>query len=80
MIIKIALDELEILRAKRRKKGRITFDCLNGKVDGSRVVCSKGKRLGWSKDGSISLLLVLQGISLAVCKDCRRYDEETQVF
>lgn len=67
------LDELERMRAVKRKSGRLTFDCLNTVVKGDRVLCSKSKLLGRSRDGSLSLLMVLRGITSGTCKGCWDY-------
>lgn len=67
--------ELEALRELRRKKsGRITFDCYTLKVRGDRVYCAKGYLLGRAKDGTADLATILTGILFGVCKDCRDYD------
>lgn len=65
------LAKLEKERDLRRSDGkRLTFDCLNLKCKGDRAYCSKGMRLGQSKDGSMFLVTVLKGITSGACKSC----------
>ncbi len=70
------LIRLEELRDSRRRAGhRLSFDCFNLKSkERGRVYCSKGKRLCQAKDGSLSLLLVLKGITPKVCKNCKDFE------
>jgi len=68
------LARLEEQRDKLRKQGKVmTFDCMNAIVKGNRVFCSKGKRLGQARDGSLDLMLVLRGICSGSCKNCEYY-------
>ncbi len=65
------LEKLEKKRDSLRYEGKLlTFDCLKLLCLGDRAVCSKGHRLGQARDGSLSLLAVLKGITSTVCKDC----------
>jgi len=73
------LDKLEQMRAGKRGTGRLTFDCGNTVVRGDRVYCSLGKLLGQAKDGSLSLLVVLRGITSGTCKNCREYSSEEEL-
>lgn len=61
---------------RRRKAGRISFDCLNLKVRGDRVICAKGKLLGSSRDGSIALITVMRGVLLGSCRECSEFTKE----
>ena len=56
---------------------RLTYDCLQAKVDGARVRCALARRLSASSsDGSASLDSVLQGIAYSTCKRCPDYISE----
>ena len=69
-----ALIRLEKQRdARRRAKKRLSFDCYNLKFKGDRAYCSKGKRLGRARDGSMKLITVLQGITARACIGCKYY-------
>ena len=57
-----------------RKKGRLTFNCMNLKCQGDRAFCSLGKRLGQAKDGGMALVSVLRGITSGTCKECKEYE------
>jgi len=66
---------VEELRDSRRKRlGKIAFDCFNLKVRGNRTYCAKGHHLGQSKDGTLSLLPTLKGVTPSICKLCRDFD------
>jgi hypothetical protein len=70
-----ALSQLEEMRRQNRMvRGRITFDCLNLKLDkgGGRVYC-KHKRLR-----SASLLAVLKGTLYSACIDCPYFEQENK--
>ena len=71
-------DELELRRELRRKRsGRITFDCYSLKVKGlnvKRVYCVKGHHLGRAKDGTADLVTVMRGILFGTCKTCKDFD------
>lgn len=76
---KEALDKLENQRNIRRfNSGRLTFDCLSAVVKGDRVSCSRGKRLGSSRDGSLSLIQVLRGITSGTCRNCEDFTTEEE--
>ena len=69
------LDKFELMRNEKKDRSkRITFDCFNLKCRGDRAICSKGKMLGSSKDGSMSLFTVLRGTSSGACLECKDYD------
>jgi len=65
--------ELAKLRIEARNKRRIPYDCLHAIVDGDRVNCNKGKKLG---RGNMDLVTVLAGRSTLVCQDCNNYDAD----
>jgi len=70
------LDKLEEQRTLKRLTDRLTFDCLNTVSKGDRVYCSKGRRLGQSRAGSLALITVLRGISSGSCRDCENFTTE----
>ena len=71
------LDRLERERnLKRIDDRRLTFDCMNLKCKGDRAYCSRGKRLGQSKDGSLYLISVLKGITSGTCRSCEYFTTE----
>ena len=72
------LDKLDKQRSIKRETGRITFDCYNARPRGDRVFCSKGKLLGQARDGSLSMVLVLRGITSGTCKDCEDYNPDEE--
>lgn len=72
------LDKLEQMRTVKRKSGRLTFDCLCAVVKGDRVHCSKSKLLGRARDGSLSLIAVMRGITSGTCKDCKDYSSDEE--
>lgn len=61
---------------KRKKYGRIAFDCYNLKlkVEGDRVFCAKGHLLGRVKDKGLKLTAILRGITPSVCRSCWDFD------
>ncbi len=63
--------ELGRLRGQRRRNHRqITYDCLEALVgDGHRVTCPHAP-------GSMALLAVLRGESMACCHRCSRYRDD----
>ena len=68
------LKKLESQRATKRQSSiRLTFDCLNLKHRGNRAFCSRGVMLGQAKDGSLSLMAVLEGIASGSCKECKYF-------
>lgn len=68
---------VEELRDSRRKRfGRVAFDCFNLKVEDDRVHCTKGHHLGQAEDGTLALTLVLKGITPRVCRECQDFDGE----
>lgn len=62
--------------AKRFNSGRLTFDCFHLKYRGDRAHCSLAKRLGTSRDGSLSLANVLRGITSGTCRGCKNFITE----
>jgi len=68
--------DLAKLRIKARQKHRIIYDCLNAIVDGDKVKCNKGNRLGRAPDGSMGLTSALSGRTALVCQDCKDYDAD----
>lgn len=65
--------ELAAIREQSRKKHRILYDCMNAKVSGAIVGCSKGHGLPKT---AIALLTVLSGRSCQMCQRCEDYDGE----
>lgn len=62
-------DNLEKMRDSRRKKyGRIAFDCFNLKVVDDEVYCIEGHSL------TVGLLGILGGVTPRNCKSCQDYD------
>lgn len=75
MSTEIVYNISEELRDSRRKRyGRIAFDCFNLKERDGRAFCIKGHYLGWSEDGTIDLKLILKGITPSACKSCLDFD------
>jgi len=76
------VNELTILRRERRRKHRLTYDCMNGIVKGNTVVCKRGHTfppISNRKEPGIGVLGVIRGISSSVCRECGDYDgEETE--
>ena len=76
------VDELTILRIKARRRRRLTYDCMNGVVAGSTVVCKRGhpfKVMGRGKVPGLPVVGVLGGMSSSVCRTCEDFDgEETE--
>jgi len=76
------VNELTILRREARRKRRLTYDCLNGIVAGSTVLCKRGhtfKVMGKRKIPGLPVIGVLGGMSSSVCRNCEDYDgEETE--
>jgi len=68
--------DLAKLRIVARGRRRIIYDCLNAIVDGDKVKCNKGNRLGRAPDGSMALVSALTGRSALVCQDCKDYDAD----
>lgn len=68
--------ELAKLRIEARNKRRIPYDCLHAIVDGRKVSCNKGNRIGTTTDGHLDLVSVLRGRSAKVCQDCKDYDAD----
>jgi len=68
--------ELAKKRIIARQKHRIIYDCLNATVDGDKVKCNKGNRLGRAPDGSMGLISALTGRTALVCQDCKNYDAD----
>ena len=75
-------NELTILRIKARRKRRLTYDCMNGIVQGSTVRCKRGhtfKVMGRRKTPGLPVVGVLSGMSSCLCRDCEDFDgEETE--
>ena len=67
-----ALDKIR--DEKREKMGRLSYDCFNLKVKKDRVFCSKGKKLGCAKDGTLNFVSVIRGLTSGVCKNCKDFD------
>jgi len=76
------VNELTILRRERRRKHRLTYDCMNAVVTGSTVLCKRGhtfKVMGRRREPGLAVLGVLGGMSSSVCHNCQDYDgEETE--
>ena len=76
------VDELAILRIKARRWRRLTYDCMNGIVQGNTVVCKRGhtfKVMGKRKTPGLPVVGVLGGMSSSVCRKCEDFDgEETE--
>lgn len=73
--IKWGSPAFEELRSIRRKRlGRLAFDCFNLKVGDERVHCVKGHSLGWSDDGTFDLTAILKGVTPRTCKNCKDFD------
>ncbi len=68
--------ELAKRRIEARSKRRVTYDCLHAIVDGRKVSCNKGNRIGTTTDGHLDLVSVLRGRSAKVCQDCKNYDAD----
>lgn len=63
--------QLERLRAIRRTKHRITYDCFNAIVGADdEVKCRKNHAFLIKKTGTVSLLTVLKGGSNTICEKC----------
>lgn len=64
---------------RRKKYGRITYDCQEAKTEpGNRVRCARGKLLSrLSGDGSIYLLFVIRGRTSFACKSCQWFKPAT---
>lgn len=72
-----ALDKMETQRDSMRSLGkRMTFDCFCLRYKGDRAYCSQGMRLGQARDGTISLKVVLRGITSGTCRDCTFFSTE----
>ena len=75
-------NELTILRIKARRRRRLTYDCMNGIVTSSTVVCKRGhtfKVMGKRKTPGLPVVGVLGGMSSSVCRKCEDFDgEETE--
>ena len=75
-------NELTILRIKARRKRRLTYDCMNGIVASSTVVCKRGhafKVMGRRKIPGLPVVGVLGGMSSCLCRNCEDFDgEETE--
>lgn len=72
------LDECEREREKHRNRygygGRVTYDCVEAKVNGDRVTCHRGTPLHPdSKDGGLPLAAVLRGKTAAHCRVCEHF-------
>lgn len=75
-----ASKQLEDMRATRRKKRRITYDCMNAVVQGSKVGCKAGQQISkGSGDGRATLIAVLRGGSSMTCKTCPYYDPDYDI-
>ena len=64
----------------RRRKIRLTYDCMSAIVVGDSVVCKWGhkfKRVGLRGKEGMSLLSILRGMSSSVCQTCKDYNGET---
>ena len=60
----------------RRKRKRLTYDCMDAVVVSSDTVkCRQGHRF-LRNDGGMALLSVLNGRACAICQTCNDYDEE----
>ena len=66
----------ERLRDKRRRDGKLTYDCFNLKQRGDVAYCSKGYALSLADDGSLELEDVLKGVTSGVCRTCKDFDGE----
>lgn len=64
------------LRIHAREKRRLTYDCLNAIVDGSRVKCNQGNSIGRGSDGLMDLSATLRGRSSLACQGCRKYNAD----
>ena len=75
---KLFLEEASKRRDKFRKAGKqLAFDCMHLKCTGARGVCDVGEKLSLSKDGSIDIRLILNGITPTVCKECKAFNPDT---
>lgn len=56
---------------------RSLYQCLNAKVLGDKIYCSKGHKLGGVKGGRLDVLRLIRGepLELSICQDCPDYDE-----
>lgn len=74
--------DLTASRIKARQKRRLTYDCMNARVKGDRVICRDGylfPQIGCGKGGEyigLDLVGVLAGRSSSVCQGCEDYDGE----
>ena len=63
--------KLEDTRAKRRAKGRLTYDCFNAICHGEKVIC----RYGY-EDVDLTVGDAISGICAKGCKDCIYFDDK----
>lgn len=73
------VSELTTLRIQKRRKHRLTYDCMNGIVKGANVVCKKRHTfppIGNRKEPGLAVLTVLRGTLSSVCHRCKDYDGE----
>lgn len=80
---KPAVNALTKLRIEARRKRRLTYDCMNARVMGDRVICQAGYWFPQFGRGAeykgLDLVGVLAGRSSRVCQKCEDYDgEETE--
>jgi len=71
--------ELTTLRIQKRRKHRLTYDCLNGIVVGNSVACKKGHTfpsIGNRQEAGLAVRTVLSGRSSSACHECDDYDGE----
>jgi len=71
--------QLTLLRIQARRKRRLTYDCMNTRVQGEWVYCRKGYKLpspGRQNSNGLGLLSVLKGRSSQICQKCKDYDGE----
>lgn len=67
---------LDRKREAVRARGKsLIYDCSENAVYGDRVRCVHGCYLGLAKDGTVSLLKVLEGIAPSKCQKCDYYSE-----